>query len=167
MAISPTRCPAPVTAAAVLLIVVAGELLLAAGASGVYAVPNASSTLFTSAVAGFALCLWLAWLFLRAAIRALHGSLRSPNETGEYVTALGFIAGVIALFVTWVVVIVWERPGQTTADKVMLPVAGCVLAWANMTALFVAGFLFRKHTPRYFRWQKAIRRPPDEMGYEP
>ena len=159
-------CPAPITAAAVLLIVVSGELTLAAVGSGAFAILHLGDALFPSAVAGFVLLNGLGLLLLRTALRLLSGNLYAPHQAGEYTTALGYFVGVIAVFATWLAGILFWGHAHVAMDKMVIHTATALLTWANTAGLLVAGFLLRKHTGRYREWQNVKHRLPSDAEYE-
>ncbi len=173
MAISPTRCPAPVTAVAVLLIVIGSELLLAGGA-GVgatiwWGITNGEPPHFIPLAAALFL-FGVGVEFLVIAIKTLCGTLRKPWFAGDRVIGFGALAALPALALSCCCGIStvadgkWEKLLTTNAAY---GVAGLFSLWANTVAMVTAGALLRNNADRYFAWRAALRRPPEDAEYEP
>lgn len=135
-----------------LLIVVAFELGLAAGGCGLYAVLDPCPELLPAIISGVLLLLGQGVLLLRTAIRALSSRLHRPYQAGDYVSALGVICGVLSVFVTWLLVIAVQERATVAGEKVIVHIAATVVAWANTSALVVAGYFLRRYGKPSCRW---------------
>ena len=169
-----TPRPASITAAAVLLVVVGSELLLA-GVAGVgaaiwWAVEIGEPPLFIPLAAAL-LLFGVGVEFLVIAIKTLRGTLRKPWFAGDRVVGFGALAALPTLAISCCcgVSVVADRTQleKWLTEDGVTSVAGLVLLWANTAAVVTAGALLRNNADRYFAWQGAIRRPPEDAEYEP
>jgi hypothetical protein len=168
----PILRPAPVVAAAVLLIVVASEMLVAGIAGAVALLLNGRSADCGCCVGGvIGLDFLVAASFLSTAVSMLRGTLNEPLREGNVVTILGGMAGGLC-FVTliccgWGLVGGHIKPDWNwLSQDAGIVTAGLLLLWGNTAALLTAGVLLRKNADRYLAWRRALRRPPEDAEYD-
>lgn len=154
----PLTRPAPVVAAAVLLLGVAGELLLAAVAGTI-------AGLVWGSHAGYLIVGLLAGVFavalLACSLKLLRGTLTQPREAGRVILVLGSFG--VALLPCGMWIAVFSEPAMRDNG----PYYGMLLtAVGSLSALFVAGLLLRRHADRYLLWREAFRARPS-ADYEP
>ena len=163
--------PAPIVAAAVLLIVVGSELLLAGIGGSLW-------LFFNLGINGCAFCgVWLFAFgfligthFLIIGIDALKGELVNPTRASNIVLAVGIALSLISLLSMcccvrdWLLLAGFDLAELTQSNLQVF--AGILLFWANSFGVLTAGVLFRDNVERYLLWREAIRRAPEDAGYE-
>ena len=163
--------PAPIVAAAVLLIVVGSLLIL--GYFGVigYLVyelevlkdggPCCASILFV-------VCPVVGLDCLGVGTATLRGTLEDPKRTGNRVVILGWIAVVLSamsmICCGWSFVVLY--PPGVMNDSLQL-LAGLFCFWMSTAGILTAGKLLQRNAERYLDWQKRRHPPSDTEGYDP
>ena len=165
--------PAPVVAAAVLLIVVGSELILGgiAGAGWLWLVIASVEACTCCGAWLFAFGFVIGINFLASGIDALTGNLVDPVRASKPVLVVGGIAGALSLLTlgcciwTGYVGRTFERATFTSDDGML--VAGVLLLWSNTAILLTAGVLLHRNARTYLLWRELLRRPREDAGYEP
>ena len=172
--------PVPVTAAAVLLMIVGYQLAFVAMfgwagtviltviliLDGAVWVAGATAMTFLCVIAAL-----LAFQFLIVANRSLYGTLEAPLAAGVRIASLGFVLTGLSLVASCGCSTSILRsmmfakfngltPGGTTLLGLMLSV--------NMNAVLVliAGMLLHRNAGRYTRWQASFHLPSSEDPFE-
>ncbi len=156
----PARRPTGATVAGVILLVLAGECLLAALASAVAVVGilivSDKPVMAVGAAVLFVLTAGPGVPFLVVGVKALRGTVDRPVENGRKAILLGVIV-LIVLAVVGVAVAV-PAPGGRQPFSTFLQQGGWFLlgmlaaAFVNVAALILAGVLLQKQTASYIDW---------------
>lgn len=166
---SPPR-PAPITAAAVLLLFLAGEALVVAAVSlglACWWVTPADTRPFLSFLGFAAFALYCAVVFGWHGVTLLRGTLESPDTLDDHLRRLALpgLLGSLLAAVFAVVMFVNPSPARPV-EKEIAVVSGAALLWANLAALLVARRLLGRHWSRYVEWRAALRNPPADAEVE-
>ena len=157
----PARRPTGATVAGVILLVLAGECLLAALASAVGAVVilivSDKPVMAVGTAVLFGLTAGPGVPFLVVGVKALRGTVHRPVENGRRAILLGVIVLIVLVVVGGTTVAVCVRDGGQSFST-FLQQGGWFLmgvltaAVVNVAALILAGVLLQKPAARYTVW---------------
>ena len=155
----PARRPTGATVAGVILLVLAGECLLAALASAVGAVVilivSDKPVMAVGTAVLFGLTAGPGVPFLVVGVKALRGTVHRPIENGRKAILLGVIVLIVLAVVGGATI---AAPGGRPAFSTFLQQGGWFLlgmlaaAFVNVAALILAGVLLQKQTTSYIDW---------------
>lgn len=156
----PTIRPAPVTAAAVLLIVVAANAVLAALAFDLLVIAIADwmdvPSFWAACIAFLPVPPLLASLLVYPGLNLLTGKLRDPFHASIVCKFLGVI-GCCCILVGLCLASDWIAGVFTEFDRREFAMLGGVLVgFFTFVSLIVAGTLLANHEQRYLAWQASL-----------
>jgi hypothetical protein len=164
-------CPPSVKTAAILLIIVGVDVIVAGLAGGAVIVANVIAYRdpdgWPAAIALAGIPSLVGWWFIRTGVAILRARARRPGLVGSACLVAGILAcvtsGIVCLFAT--ALVVGLSTGGFRAEMLLVPAAALV-PLLHSVMLVVAGTLISNNADCYLAWRRALHRPPEDVEYE-